>query len=180
MRMLREDTAAILIDVQERLLPAIHQGRELEGKIVKLVEGLRILDVPILPLRQYPKGLGDLTPAIREALGEYLPGDKITFSPWDTPEIADRIRSLGRKNILLCGVETHVCVLQTALDLLGAGYNVAVAADCVGSRNPYDREIGLDRMVREGALPTTGESALFELLREAGTDTFKRISALVK
>lgn len=180
MRLLREDTGALLIDVQERLLPSIHGKDEILERTVTLIRGLRVLDVPIVPIRQYPRGLGDLAPEIREALGEYTPSDKITFSPWDTPDIAERIRKMERKNVLVFGVEAHVCVQQAVVDLLEGGYRVAVAADCVGSRNPQDREIGLRRMEKEGAMLVSSESILFELLREAGTDTFKQISALVK
>lgn len=180
MRILREETAALLIDVQERLLPAVDGGAETVLSTARLIRGLRILDVPIVPIRHYPKGLGDLVPQLREALGEYEASDKITFSAWETPEIAQRIQSLGKKNWLVFGMETHVCVQQTVTDLMDNGYRAAVIADCAASRNSYDRRIALRRLEGEGAVLATAESILFELLRKAGTDTFKRISALVK
>ena len=180
MRILREDTAAILVDVQDKLLPAIDRGDDVLALTTRLVKGLRILDVPIISVRQYPKGLGDFPQELQTALGEYVPSDKITFSAWDTEEIAQRIQSLGKKNLIVFGTEAHVCVLQTVIDLTGAGYNVALVADCVGSRKPYDRKLALRRAEQEGALLTTSESILFELLRKAGTDIFKQISALIK
>lgn len=180
MRILREDTAALLIDVQERLLPAIDKAEETLALTARLIKGLQILEIPVVAVRQYPKGLGDLPRQLQEVLGQYTPSDKVTFSAWDTEEIARRIRSLGKKNLIVFGTEAHVCVLQTVIDLIAAGYNVVLVADCVGSRRPYDREIALRRAEKEGALLTTSESILFELLRKAATDTFKQISALVK
>lgn len=180
MRILREDTAALLIDVQDRLLPAINKADEVLALAVRLIKGLQILEIPLVAVRQYPKGLGDMPRQLREVLGQYTPSDKVTFSAWDTEEIAGCIRSLGKKNLIVFGTEAHVCVLQTVIDLIGAGYNVVLVADCVGSRQPYDREIALRRAEKEGALLTTSESILFELLRKAATDTFKQISALVK
>lgn len=180
MRFLREDTVALLIDVQDRLLPAINKGDEMLAATVRLIKGLQILEVPVVAVRQYPKGLGDIPPQLREVLGEYAPSDKVTFSAWDTEEISRRIQSLGKKNLIVFGTEAHVCVLQTVIDFIAAGYNVALVVDCVGSRQPYDREIALRRAEKEGALLTTSESILFELLRKAATDRFKQISALVK
>jgi len=180
MKLLCEDTAAVMVDIQERLLPAMDKSAQTEMAAEKLVKGLRILEVPVVPLRQYPKGLGDIVPGLRKALGEYTPLDKVTFSAWDTPEIAQRIQELGKKNIIVFGIEAHICVLQTVIDLIGSGYNAVIAADCVSSRRPLDREIALRRAEQEGAVLATGESILFELLRKAGGDRFKEISTLVK
>lgn len=180
MRILREETAALLIDVQERLLPAMSRSEETLAATLQLVKGLKILEVPIVPLRQYPKGLGGLVPELREALGDYSPSDKGTFSAWDDPATAARIQAMGKKNIVVFGLESHVCVLQTVVDLIANGYNVALVADCIDSRKPSDHAIALRRAEEEGALLTTCESILFELLRASGTDVFKQISALVK
>ncbi len=180
MRILPDDTAALLIDVQDKLLPVIHDADDLLALTIRLIKGLHVLEIPILPVRQYPKGLGDYPQALQDALVEYTPSDKTTFSAWETTEIAQRIQSLGKKNLLVFGAEAHICVLQTVVDLLGAGYNVVMVADCVGSRRPYDLDIALRRAESEGALLTTSESILFELLQKAGTDTFKQISTLIK
>lgn len=180
MRILQEDTAALLIDVQDKLLPVVSKAEETVALTARLIKGLQILEVPIIPVRQYPKGLGDFPQELQDVLGEYTPSDKITFSAWDTPEIAQRIQSLGKKNLLVFGLEAHICVLQTVIDLVGAGYNVVLITDCISSRKLYDYDVALRRAEKEGVLLTTSESILFELLRKAGTDTFKLISALIK
>jgi Amidases related to nicotinamidase len=180
MRIIREDSAALLVDIQEKLLPAVHMAEETLAATVRLIKGLRILDVPIIPVRHYPKGMGDLAAELRNALGDYTPSDKITFSAWENAELRERIQSLGKKNLLVFGMESHVCVLQTVIDIANSGYNVVVVADCVASRRLDDKNIALRRAEKEGATLATSESILFELLREAGTDTFKKILALVK
>lgn len=180
MRILQKDTAALLIDIQERLLPVMDRKEELVSQTVKLITGLHILDIPIIPVRQYPKGLGDLIPEVRAALGEYQPVDKMTFSAWDTAAIAGRAKALGKKNLLVFGIEAHICVLQTVIDLIADGYQVILVTDCVSSRRSDDKEIALRRAEQEGALLVTAESILFELLQKAGSDTFKQISQLVK
>lgn len=180
MRILREDTAALLIDVQERLVRAMDKGGETVALTTRLIKGLGILEVPVVPMRQYPKGLGDFAPELREVLGDAVPYDKTTFSAFEQPEVVERLAALGKKNLVVFGMEAHVCVLQTAIDCMRGGYTVIVPTDCVASRFPYDREIALRRFAQEGALLTTSESLLFELLRKAGTESFKQISALVK
>ena len=180
MRMYKEDTAALVVDIQERLQPSLHNGGEMVANSAKLIRGLRILEVPVLVVRQYPKGLGELLPEIREALGEHTPMDKLSFSACGETEILDSLRAAERKNILLMGAETHVCVLQSVLDLKAEGYQPVLVCDCLTSRRPQDAEIALRRAEAEGATLTTSESVLFELLQRAGTETFKKISALVK
>lgn len=180
MRILREETAAVLVDIQQRLVPAVEDGQGVVEAAAKLVKGLRILDVPIVVARQYPKGLGELAPELVDALGPHEPLDKLTFSVWDTEALAWQIGRLGRKTLLVFGVEAHVCVLQSVVDLIVAGHNVALVCDCVSSRHAYDKEIALRRAAQEGALLTTSEAVLFELLRTAKADEFKAISALVK
>lgn len=180
MRALREESAAVLVDIQERLAPAMSDGGKTVSTVVKFIQGLHILQVPIVVVRQYPKGLGDLVPEIREALGEYTPFDKVTFSAHDAPGVAEHLRSLGRKNLFVVGMEAHVCVLQSVIDFVHAGYETYIVHDGVASRNPFDKEVALRRAEREGAYPTTCETVLFELLRAAGSDAFKAVSALVK
>lgn len=180
MKLKREDTAALLIDMQGKLLQSVANSQEISKASVRFLEGLRILEVPVLPVRQYPKGLGDYPPALWEAIGQVDPLDKVTFSAWDTPEIAQEITALNRKNLLVFGVEAHVCVLQTVLDLLDNGYHVTLVADCVSSRAAFDCEIALRRAEQAGAMLATSEGVLFELLGKAGSDTFKQISNLIK
>jgi nicotinamidase-related amidase len=173
---------AVIVDVQERLLPHIDNHQGLEQNLVTLIRGLRALQVPLLATQQYPKGLGPTLPSIVSALDEEAGQlvDKITFSCCDEPDFMERFVASGRHLALLAGIEAHVCVQQTVLDLLAAGYECCVVADCVGSRRPQDRDVALQRVAREGARVATLESLLFELCRTAGTDTFKSISRLVK
>lgn len=180
MRLFQENTAALLIDVQDKLVPAVYRSSETVALISRLVKCLRLLEVPIIPIRQYPRGLGDFPPEIKEALGEHTASDKITFSAWGTPEIAKRVQGLGKQDLLVFGMETHVCVLQTVSDLLDNGYNVMVVADCVSARNPYDHEIALSLAGKKGATLTTSEIVLFELLKKSGSDVFRQVSALVR
>lgn len=180
MRALREESAGVLIDMQERLMPAMSEGGNVLNAAVKFINGLHILRIPIIVVRQYPRGLGDLVPEIRQALGEYTPFDKTSFSAHEAEGVAEHLRALGRKNLFVFGVEAHVCVLQSIVDFVQAGYNAFLPVDCVTSRSLADKETALRRAEREGAYLTSCESALFELLRQAGTEEFKAISALVK
>lgn len=178
MRIRALETIAITIDYQERLVPSIYDGDAVVNKTAMLIRGLRILDVPIVVPRQYPKGLGDIVPEIKEALGSYETHDKLTFSALGESGIVEAINS--RKNVIVCGVEAHVCVLQTVLDLISAGYTPVLVADCIGSRSSEDRKYAIKRARDEGAIITTAESVLFEMTERAGTDIFKAISKLVK
>ena len=181
MRILAEETMALVIDYQERLLPVIHQSEELLRSSSILLKGLKALGVPMVVSQQYTKGIGMTVPAIAEALGEdfaYL--DKVTFSCAEDEALLGRIREIGRKNIILCGVEAHICVLQTAIDLLAMGYKVILVEDCIGSRRENDKAVALRRAEAEGAVITTYESILFELTRVAKTEQFKIISKLIK
>jgi len=180
-RILTDDTVAVAVDFQEKLLPAVLEREKLLQRTLRLLTGLRALGVPVLLSEQYPRGLGSTVAEVREAAGEDAPVvEKMTFSCADTPEFLEKLEATGRRTVLLFGVEAHVCVLQTALDLVAAGYRVALVRDCVSSRFPDDLETGLLRAQQEGILLTSSEAVLFELLRRAGGDTFKLISKLVK
>lgn len=180
MRLDASHSLALCIDIQERLFPHIHQHDELADRCVRLIRGLRALDVPIIVTEQYVKGLGQTIPSVREVLGDHEPLEKMSFSCCGVDAIEARVLGARRHTMILFGIETHVCVLQTALDLLAQGQTVVVVEDCVSSRNPNDKRVAIERMRTGGAIITTMESILFELLRVAGTDTFKTISAIVK
>jgi nicotinamidase-related amidase len=180
MRILRDQSAAIIIDVQERLLPHIFEGELVLENCTRLIEGLKILSVPMIVTQQYTKGLGPTVPAIASMFQEFDPVEKISFSCCDEPLFLERLHQEGRKNIVICGIEAHVCVLQTCLDLLDRGFVPVVAEDCISSRKASDKRVAVKRMRQEGARITTLESILFELTREAGNPLFKAISALVK
>ena len=197
MRILREQTCALLVDVQERLFPHMFERGALERNLPILLRGLEILDIPLLVTQQYTKGLGPTIPLIRDTLGwnreeepeadrvdadrsaatPYI--EKISFSCWGEPTFRQALSELEREQVLLFGIETHICVLQTAIDLKQAGYTPVVIQDCISSRRENDKRIALQRLHTEGILISTCESILFELMGRAGTDTFRAVSRLV-
>jgi len=180
MRILKEQTAAVVIDIQEKLHPHIHGFETLEKNTAILIQGLQALNVEIVLTEQYPKGLGRTIEPIRALLPGIRIIEKTAFSCYDEPAFKEKLQLLNKKNIIIAGEETHVCVLQTAVDLLNAGYTPIVVADCVSSRKEFSKETALRRIEKEGAVITTYESILFELCRYAGSETFKTISKLVK
>ena len=180
MRILQNETAAVVIDIQERLLPHIYDGKKILENCSKLIEGLHILSVPVIVTQQYTKGLGPTEPSIVQKFPEFNYIEKTAFSCFDEPAFKEEISITGKQNIILCGIETHVCVLQTCLDLIDGGFRPVVVHDCVSSRKQEDKIVAIERMRQEGARINTMESILFELTRRAGTETFKSISRLVK
>ena len=180
MRILKEDAAAVIIDLQERLFPHIAGREGLEHNLDILIRGLRALEIPLLVTQQYTRGLGETTVSMRKILQPFDPVEKISFSCSDEPRFTAALERFGKKKIIVAGIEAHVCVQQTAVDLLAEGYTVILVENCISSRHLDDKRIAVKRMHSEGALPATYESILFELCRFAGTDTFKTISKLVK
>jgi len=176
----RENTALIIIDCQTKLMPAIAHTAELEETVVKLAKGAKTLGLPVIVTQQYTKGLGPTVDSLNEVLGDYEPVEKTTFSAYGTPEFVEKVKEVGKTNILMAGVESHICVQQTTLDLLEAGYNVYLIQDCVGSRKDNDKNVACQRMADAGAVVTTYEAALYEVLRGAKEEGFKAISAIVK
>lgn len=176
MRVERENTIALVIDYQEKLVPVMHEKEKLIHDSAILLAGLKQLEIPMIITQQYTKGLGTTVKEITDAAGheEYL--DKISFSAFES--VKEKIK--GNKFVIVCGIETHICVLQTVIDLAANGYIPVVVVDCVSSRKPNDRRIALKRMKEEGAILTTYESILFELLKVAGTETSKKIQRLIK
>lgn len=180
MRILQNQTAAIVIDIQEKLLPHMHDSGKTLHNNLKLIEGLQVLSVPLFITQQYTKGLGATVPAIVQNFPEFSYIEKLSFSCYAVTDLADKIELSGKKNIILSGIETHVCVLQTCLDLLEAGLNPIIVEDCVSSRKPDDKKAAIERMRQEGAVITTMESILFELTGAAGNEIFKSISRIIK
>ncbi|MGH7891949.1 MAG: hydrolase [Thermodesulfobacteriota bacterium] len=179
----KEDTSIVVVDMQEKLMSAMPDVEsELAVKNVKiLLEAAKILDMPMHVTEQYPKGLGPTISNIKESVGEgFHPVEKLVFSCARSPEFMDALKDHGRSSVLLCGVETHVCVLQTAIDLVNDGYHVYVPADAVVSRKELDWEKGIALMDKAGAVIGTTEAFLFQLLERAGTDEFRQISKLVR
>jgi nicotinamidase-related amidase len=180
MRVNREECTGLVVDIQERIFQVMDGKDELLKKTLVLLRGLKALDVPILVTEQYPKGLGHTLGAIREVVQPFQPIEKITFSCCGQEDFLTFLERTERKKVIICGIEAHVCVLQTVVDLLVKGYLPVVVADCTTSRQQGEKTVSLERMRMEGALVTTCESILFELTRNAGTDLFKTISNLVK
>ena len=180
-RIKREDTALVVVDFQERMLPAMREGASAANEAAKLIRGFEALGCPVLITQQYTKGLGESVPEIREAVSSFSHIEKSSFSAMGEPDFVSALAKLGRKTVVLCGVEAHVCVLQSALDMLEAGYDVFLATDAISSRKERDEKPGVKRMINSGVIPTTVESALFELLdNDSKSDTFKTISRLIK
>ena len=180
MRILPEQTQCMLIDLQERLLPAMSSREQCEERALLLAKGLKILDIPMLITQQYTKGLGMSVPGVYEAAGTQDFYDKRTFSCVQDEDIMSELKERGRKNVLVCGVEAHVCVLQTCIDLKALGYQPILVTDAIASRKESDKAIALQRAVQEGILLTTAESVLFELTVDSRHPKFKEISKLVK
>jgi nicotinamidase-related amidase len=169
-------TTLVVIDVQEGFRKAIPDFDRVAKATATLIEGAEAIGIPIVVTEQYPKGLGETVPEVAEHLPHGAePLEKVVFS---APE-AEGFDLGGRDQALVCGVETHVCVNQTALDLLASGVEVQVAEDAVGSRTEENKRIGLHKMEGAGAVLTSVETALFELLGRAGTDEFKRVQRLI-
>ena len=175
-----ENPLLLVIDFQVRLMQSIHNHEVLERKAAALIKGCHILGMPILTTQQYTKGLGDTIPALKEALCESPYIEKITFSCCGNSEFIDKLNASKKNNILVTGVEAHICVQQTVLDLLAMGNQVYVIADCIGSRSERDYTYGIERMRQSGAVITTMESVLFEFLQRADHPKRKEISNLVK
>ena len=172
------DTALLVIDVQEKLMPMIPAAATLVRDIAFLIDAARIVGVPVQATEQYPKGLGPTVPELAGRLPERP--DKIAFSCCAIPAVVEYFRRACRPKVLLAGIETHVCVLHTALDLLAFEFRVYVAADAVASRHARDHDYALGRMQQTGAILTTSETAVFEWVGGAGSPQFKEISRLIQ
>ncbi len=175
-----KETLLLIIDVQGKLAQAVFQAESVEKSISKLIRACKVLDVPVLVTEQYPKGLGHTVEPLRELLAESVPVEKLSFSCCGTPDFMQRLRSFNRNDILVAGMETHVCVYQTAVELIEFGYNVHLVTDAVSSRTEENKNLGIRCIAKAGAALTSTEMAVFELLRVAEGEQFKAISRIVK
>lgn len=175
--MSQNDTGLLVIDLQTKLLDKISHKSNIITKTLQLVEGAKILGIPVFATEQYPKGLGPTVPELTGRLPNKL--EKVSFSCGVLPEVTGFFKSKSIQKILLAGIETHVCVLQTALDLMAQGFLVYLAVDAAGSRHERDGEWALRRLETAGVVLATVETALFEWAEKAGTPEFKEISRLV-
>jgi len=180
MRILKEESAALVIDFQERLVPAMAESDMLIENCRKLINGLQELNVPLIVTQQYTKGLGETVDEIKSVIKDFTPMEKQAFSCCDEPMVSDRLNGSHAKNVIICGIEAHVCVLQTAIDLKEAGYVPVVVMDCVASRNFDNVDLAAERFRYEGIMMTSCESLLFELTRSSTAPQFKAVSKIVK
>ena len=174
----REDSALLVVDAQEKLLKVVPGGERIVWNIRRLLDAAAALGVPIAATEQYPDRLSPTVPELKERIGPAP--DKLCFSACVCGEIFERWKSDNRYRVLVCGIETHVCIMQTALDLVAAGFETYVAVDAIGARQAVDHETALRRMESAGVILTTTETAMFEWCRTADTPEFKQISTLAK
>ena len=177
----RSQTALVVIDVQEAFRNAIPDFSNIAANISLMLRGAQLLQVPVIITEQYPRGLGPTAEEIRLSWPDNQEIiEKTAFSSCGAPAFTERLTQLGVKHVLVCGLEAHVCVNQTVHDLLAAGYTVHLLTDCIGSRFEHNKQAGLAKMQQSGALPSSIEMALFELLRDARHEQFKAVQKLIK
>lgn len=179
-RLTAGQSVLVVIDLQERFRDLIHGMDQVLERTERLIGFCQQLGIPVLVTEQYPHGLGVTVPEIRAAIRPFTAFEKMAFSCAGSDAFNAALRATGRSQVILCGIETHVCVYQTACDLLREGRQVALAADAVSSCRPADRDLGLQRLRDVGADLMGSQMIMFEILREAGTPEFKRVSAYLK
>lgn len=178
-RLDRDNSLLFIVDVQERLVPAMKNGEKAVENILKLLKSAEIMDIDTIATEQYPKGLGNTINGLRDYIDDENVFSKIEFTAC-VDSVKGFLKESSKKNIIVAGMETHVCVYQTVRDLLSLGYNVFVVRDAVASRTEENFLNGLDLFKDMGAVVTNTETVLFDLLKKAGTDEFKAISKLIK
>ena len=180
MKLLKDNVLLLVIDVQEKIFATLFEKKETEINILRLIRGAGILGIPIIWTEQYPKGLGHTIASVRKALRDKNVQEKITFSCLENHDIATAIMSLHKSQALVCGIEAHVCVYQTALDLMERGIETHIASDAVMSRKELNYHLALEKLRDTGAFITSVEMALFELQKIAKGETFKAIADIIK
>lgn len=176
----KDDSALVIVDIQDRLANAMRERESVINNCLHMIELAKMYSIPILVTEQYPKGLGRTVEEIRSAIPDYAPIEKVSFSCCGEQGFVARLRTLGRKTIVLTGMETHVCVLQTCIELLKEGFIIHLVKDAVCSRAKDNWNTGVEFMRDAGAVVTCTETVLFQLLKTAGTEQFKAISKRIK
>lgn len=179
-RLTDDRTVLVVIDIQEKFKDLIHGADEVITRSKRLMEFCEQLEIPVLVTEHYPRGLGGTVAPIREACRDFETIEKINFSCAGSPDFNRALDKSGRDQVILCGIESHVCVYQTAADLLRAGKQVVAAADAISSISAANRQLGLDAMRDLGVQILGTQAILFEILRVAGTERFKRVAPLLK
>lgn len=175
-----ENTVMLLIDVQGRLAQIMYEKEKLFESLQIMLQSMKRLEIPIIWMEQIPDKLGSTTDLIAQHLLDEAPIAKHSFSCWNEPEFTAQFKKLDRKQVLLTGIETHICVHQTGADLLKNGYEVQVVSDCVSSRTPENKEVGIQRLIQAGAKITSLEMIIFELMETAQNDKFRDVVKLIK
>jgi isochorismate hydrolase len=176
----KDDTILVIVDIQTKLLNVMFEKERLVSSCRKLIQAAKLLEIPMVMTEQYPKGMGPTDPEIAKTLQDKVAIEKLSFSCCGVDDFNRKIAGLGKKQILVIGIEAHVCILQTVHDLLHQGCFVYVPYDAVSSRKEGDYRNALDRMRQASAVIGSVESAVFELLEKAGTCIFKKVSRLIK
>jgi nicotinamidase-related amidase len=174
------NTVLMIIDVQEKLARVMHERESLISNLQKLIKGTSVLEVPIIITEQYPQGLGPTLQEIAPLLPGVSPIPKTSFSCWGDDNFVNKFKSLNRRQVLVSGIEGHVCVYQTVCDLISNGFAAYAVTDTITSRTPENRQLAFDMMKQAGARLTGMEAVLFELLRVAKGEHFKKISQIIK
>lgn len=180
MRINRENTIGLVIDMQEKLVPAIADQNVMLNNTLKLLAGLKLFHIPIVVTQQNTQGLGATVHQINDVIGNFSYIEKNTFSCYREPAFIRVLNRIGKRNVVMVGVEAHICILQTTLDLLYNNFNPVIVEDCIGSCRKNDKQVAIWRMRDVGSIITTSESMLFELCREAGTEEFDALLNLLK
>jgi nicotinamidase-related amidase len=175
-----EDSVLLIIDVQEKLLRVMFEKENLISNLQKLIKGCSFLGIPVVFTEQNPAGLGGTALGLKDLVTVFEPMVKFNFSCCAEPDFNEKLKNLGRRQVIVCGIESHICVYQTSMDLLSSGYEVHLPGDCVSSRTSHNKDLALRRMVSEGVKVTGLEMCLFELLRTSKAQQFKVVSALIK
>jgi nicotinamidase-related amidase len=175
-----ENTVLVIVDVQEKLWRVMYDKEKLLDNLQRLIRGIQVLGIPVIITEQYPQGIGPTVPEIAVLLRDNKPIAKLSFSCCGDTNFLKKLKAIDRKQVLITGIESHVCVYQTAIDLLKSGYEVQAVTECISSRTPENRQLGLQRIENAGGKLTGVEMALFELLKTAGSEQFKAISKIVK
>lgn len=175
-----EDATLLVVDIQDRLAVVMEEKDDVVKNTGHLVELAKLFDIPVIVTEQYPKGLGPTVHEVKEILPVYAPIEKTSFDCCGAEDFLDVVRNVNRKKIIVAGMETHVCVLQTVLSLIKEGYEIHLASDAICSRDARNKRIALDMMASAGAVVSCTETILFQVLRKAGTDEFKTMVKLIK
>ncbi len=175
-----EEAALLVVDIQDRLAVVMEEKDKVVKNTRNLIELAKLFNMPVILTEQYPRGLGPTVSEVKEALAVYAPIEKTSFDCCGQGDFIDVIRNVNRRKIIVSGMETHVCVLQTVLSLIKEGYEIHLASDAICSRDAGNKRIALDLMASAGAIVTCTETVLFQILKKAGTEEFKAIVKLIK